>query len=109
MLGFLITMSGKIFTYPITENLTEFEIDELVHYSAYRRKNEIDGRKLDVNVVIYNLSEEDIRKIKSIDSSFKIINVEDYLSDLNNFIGELYDNKKLNILKKKMYYCKNCN
>jgi len=102
-------MSGRVFTYPINEKLTTYDVDALLHYSAYRRVMELLGEKVDVNVIIYSLSKEEVDKIRSIDSNFKIIDVEDYLEDLNDFIGELYHSKKLKIVTKKMFFCEKCN
>ncbi len=102
-------MSGRVLTYPISEKITKEAIDELVHYSAYRRFREIMGDELEVNVVVYGLRDEEIEEIRKIDEKFKIIDSEQYLDELNNFVGDLYDSGKLEVVRKQKYHCESCN
>ena len=102
-------MSGRVLTYPIAEKITEEVIDELTHYSAYRRFKELLGDELEIHVVTYGLNEEDLEKIREIDSEFKIILSEQYIDDLSDLIGDLYDSGKLEVMRKKKYYCEKCN
>ncbi len=101
-------MNGDIYTYPVIGKLDDFVVDELVHYNAYKHFKEIMGEKVNVNVVVYDLREEDIKKIKSI-GNFKIVNAEKYFENLHNYIGDLLDEGKLLVRKKKVFYCGNCN
>ncbi len=102
-------MSGKLLTYPVAEKISDEIIDELLHYSSYRRFMELKGEDVDVYVVTYGLQDEDIEKIKEIDKNFNILNVEDYLEQLNDFVGTLYDEGKIEVFKMKKYYCDHCN
>ncbi len=100
---------GKIFTYPISEKLSAYDIDSLRYYSAYRRAMSIYGSPVEVYVVTYSLNDADEQKIRAIDDAFKIVRVEDYLDEINEVIGDLFHAKKLKIKKKRMYYCERCN
>ncbi len=102
-------MSGRVLTYPIAERITKEVLDELAHYSSYRRFREIMGKDLEVGVVVYGLRDEEIEEIRKVDDNFKIIDSEQYLDELNNFIGDLYDSGKLEVKRRKKYYCENCN
>ncbi len=102
-------MSGKLLTYPIAEKISDEILDELIHYSSYKRFLKLKGEDVNVYVVTYGLQDEDIEKIKEIDETFNIINVEDYLEQLNDFVGSLYDEGKIEVFKMKKYYCDHCN
>ena len=102
-------MSGQIFTYPVDSELSKEVIDELIHYSAYRRFKKLLGDEITVNVVTSGLTEELSSKIKEIDSEFKILKIEDYGEELNDFTKSLYEEGKIELVKKRRYYCKHCN
>ena len=104
----LSRMSGEIYTYPIIGKIDDFVLDELVHYNAYKHFKELQGEKVDINVVVYDLRDEDIKKIKSI-GDFKIVDAENYFENLHNYIGDLLDEGKLLVKKKRVFYCENCN
>ena len=100
-------MSGEIYTYPVIGKIDDFVLDELVHYRAFKNFKEIMGEKVDVNVVVYDLRDEDIEKIKNI-GDFKIVNAEDYFENLHDYIGDLLDDGKLSVRKKSVFYCGKC-
>ena len=101
-------MSGEVYTYPIIGKIDDFVLDELVHYSAYKRYKELIGEKVTVNVVTYDLVKEDIQKIRNI-GDFNIVDGEKYFEHLHKVVGDLLDEGKLFVKKKRVFYCEKCN
>ncbi len=101
-------MSGRVFTYPISNKVTVEVIDELEHYSALRRLYKLKGENVDVYVVTYGLDDEDLSKIRGIDENFNVLKVEDYLENLNDFIERLYNDGNIQVKERRSFYCSRC-
>ena len=96
-------------TYPIYGKLSNEVIDEITHYNAYKKFRELLGEDMKLTIVYFNPDEESIKDIKKIVPYGEILRVEDYMENLNALIEELFHQGKLEVMKKVIYYCEECN